>query len=211
MYINPKFWPLEPHFFHFPLESERGAWVREHKHIFLEKRGSNTTLGKNSSQSKIFKRETFSCFKNINFHSVQQFSLQLRTLFIKLKTFLHSTLHETNQLTFACISLTIQNSWNLLHFGSKHVSWWFNMKKSSCASMHKIWEFFYQNCSLAHEIHHLAYMTSILVLALNHPRFWWNLVIIFKTSKKSHLSFHIVSKTFKISNYPLMTLHLPSH
>ena len=51
----PPFLSLEPHLFHFHLESKTCAIVWEHKHIFFNQEGSNTHFKETiSSQTKFF-------------------------------------------------------------------------------------------------------------------------------------------------------------
>ena len=192
IYINPKFRPLGHNLHHYHLGSERGVWVGKHKHISFEKRGSNITLGNFSSQIKFLSEKHFHVsITSLPIHlNSKHISSNLKLFFIEL------SMRPTNPpwLAFHSSSKTHTNDCILVE---KHVSWWFNMKNSTCAFMHQIWDFLYQNFSSTHEIHHLAHMKSMLVLASNHPIFWWNLMIMSKTSQNSHLSFHIVSNTFK--------------
>ena len=143
MYINPKFRPLEPHLHHLPLESERGAWVGEHKHIFSYKRGSIAILRQVFFLKPKFYSETFSCFKNFTFHSFHPFSTsKFKAHRIKLKSFLHWSLYKDRQTHHGLHFTYTKNSWKWLHFGLRHFSWWFNMKNSTCVFMHQIWVFF---------------------------------------------------------------------
>ena len=109
MHINQKLQPLEPHLCHFLLESERGAWVREHKQSFFNQRGSNTTLRKHLFPKPKFREKNTLIFHELHFSSTLPF-----THFI-LK-------HIPSYLNIYFIELPIRSTnplWLAFHLSSK--------------------------------------------------------------------------------------------
>ena len=171
--------------------------------FFMRKRGSNFHLGKFSFTNQNFQVRNTPMFQNSTLHSLHHCSLWLETHFSKLeKLFLHRTSHDIGKPILACTCFFHQNSWNWLHFGLKNSSSWFDMKISTCAFVHQIWEFRIKTWFL-----HVNFTLSHTWLAF---RFWHLTCLDFDEnwySSPKHLKIHILDF---ILLQPLLILKLSS-
>ena len=116
-------------------------------------------------------------------------------------------MRSTNQVWIA-FTFFIQNSWQIFHFRSKHVSSWFNVKNSTCPFMFQIWVFWskFQFCTWNWLFGlHDKFVSFIIKSSQIFMKSGYHVQNI------SKLAFDLSNcvKHFSFSSYLLVTLHLP--
>ena len=111
---------MEPHFHHYHLENERRASVREDKHQFFNKNGSNNLLRKIFHvKSKLQVKDTSTTPQKLLSHLSTHFFTSTLCISHPTTTFPHWTLHKTFKLILACTSCDIQEFMNFTQFWIK--------------------------------------------------------------------------------------------
>ena len=128
-------------------------------------------------------------FQISTFHSLHHFWIRLETHFSKTQTlFLYWISPDIDKPILACTCIFHQNSGKWLLFELKHMYSLFEMKISTCAFVHQIWEFRIKTSFL-----HVKFTVSYTWLAF---QFWHLTCLDFdetQYSSQKHLKIHFLS------------------
>ena len=129
-------------------------------------------------------------FQNSTSHSLYHFSLQLKTHFFKLEKAFSSSNFSWHRQTHSRLHLHFPSKLMKLTLVwiEKHVSSWFDMKISTCAFVHQIWEFWWKTSFL-----HMIFIVWHTRLAF---QFWHLTCSNFDEtwySSLKHIKIHILS------------------